>query len=306
MNYGTLFIHFLRVGIYNIDVNQTENTPFQIGGTNMKFEKEAHELYNAAHSYASRSQRGVHPEVLSSILDQKKISHTVNVGIMNIPVDKIVGVVTPCENDRFYTPDFLPLAPANSEFAEKWRSLYLDYLSDEGIQNPIGCYEYLGRFYVMDGMKRVSVLKCHGATTISAQVIRLIPVESKNPKIQRYNEFLKHFQLTGLYQVSFNNPENFVKLQKALGYEMDHVWTEKDRFSFLFNWHSFDRVFKRVFRDEKHVTAADVLVAVLDDYSYDEVGKMHPWELECVLEGTWEKLFNLSGTSIVDENKKAS
>ena len=279
----------------------------------MRFEKEARELYNAAHNLATRNRRAAenqleyaHPEVLSSLLDKKKVSHTINVGTMNIPTDQIVGVVTPSEADNLYTADFLPLAPANSEFADKWRSLYLDYLSDEGILNPIGCYEYLGRFYVTDGMKRVSVLKSHGASTIVAQVIRLMPVESNNPKVLRYNEFLKHFDLTGLYQVSFKYPENFAKLQAALGHEPEYAWTEMDRFSFMFYWYSFARAFKKVFRDEKYVTAADVLVAVLDDYSYSEVKKTNPWDLEKVLGFTWKKIFNLSEASMLDDIKKAS
>lgn len=256
----------------------------------MTFEKEARQLYNIAHSVASKEQRKInkknengHPIALSTILDNEKISEVVNVGIMDIPTDKIVGVVSSDGTEDIYTPDFLPLLAANTEYAEKWRRLYLDYLTDEGIRDPIGCYEYLGNFYVTDGMKRVSVLKSYGAATISAQVFRVMPVESNTPKIKCYKEFLKHFRLTGLYQVSFNQPENFKKLQVALGYDPNHAWTDMDRYSFMFNWYGFDRAYKKVFGEDKNLTAADMLVKVLEDYSYNEVRRMDPWDREKVL-----------------------
>ena len=207
--------------------------------------------------------------------------------------------------ERAYTPDFLPLTAANTDYAEKWRKLYLAYLSDEGIRDPIGCYEYLGRFYVNDGMKRVSVLKSHGAATITAQVIRVMPAESNSPEMKAYKEFLKHFRLTGLYQVYFNQPENFKKLQAALGYEPNHVWTEMDRYSFMFNWYSFDRAYKKIFGEDENLTAADALVKILEDHSYVEVRKMHPWEKEKVLRDLREKIYG-AAASTKDELPKVS
>ena len=53
--------------------------------------------------------------------------------------------------------------PEDTEFAAKWAGLCAAHLSDEGIRDPIKCYEYLGNFYVQEGNKRVSVLKSYEA-----------------------------------------------------------------------------------------------------------------------------------------------
>lgn len=259
----------------------------------MNFEKEARALYNTARSAGRREQRhgkSSYPVALKSFLYKKDFSCTIDLGVMNIPTSKIVGIAKASDKDLAYTADFLPLNPANSEFAAKWIRLYQEYLSDEGIREPIRCYEYLGKFYVIDGMMRVSVVKCHGGTTISARVARLMPVNTNDPQIQCYYEFLKCFRQTGLYQVFFSKPENFGKLQAALGHEADHVWTEMDQFSFLFYWNSFDHAFNYVFGEDAPITAADALVGLLKDHPYSEVRKMAPWDLVWVLQNLKHKI----------------
>ncbi len=63
----------------------------------------------------------------------------------------------------------------------------------EGIRDPIRCYEYMGRFYVQEGNKRVSVLKSYGAPAIDAFVTRVIPAYSQDQAVQVYYEFLNSF-----------------------------------------------------------------------------------------------------------------
>lgn len=261
----------------------------------MKFENEARALYNTAWNAAKRQyRRGLHshPVALKSFLHEKDIAYTIDLEVMNIPTGKIVGVAKASHKDLAYTADFLPTNPADSSFAAKWVWLYQAYLNDVDVCEPVHCYEYLGKFYVIDGMKRVSVAKCHGVSTISALVTRLMPVKTNAPEIQSYYEFLKDFSLTQLYQVSFTKPENFNKLQAALGHAPDHRWTEMDRFGFLFYWYSFDHAFGKVFGDDAAVTAADALVAVLEDRPYSDVRKMTPWDLEDVLQALRKKGFD--------------
>lgn len=260
----------------------------------MKFENEARALYHNARNAANRQQRRgtrSNPMVLKSFLHEKDIAYTIDLEVMEIPTSKIVGVAKSSDEYLAYTADFLPTNPADSTFADKWVWLYQAYLNDVDIREPVHCYEYLGKFYVIDGMKRVSVAKCHGVSTIEAQVTRLMPVKTNEPVIRNYYEFLKHFSLTRLYQVSFTKPENFNKLQAALGHTEDHSWTEMDRFGFMFYWYSFDRAFGKVFGDDAAVTAADALVAVLEDHPYCDVRKMTPWDLEDMLQVLRKKGF---------------
>lgn len=260
----------------------------------MKFENEARALYVTAWNAANRQYRRgehSHPVALKSFLHEKDFAYTIDLEVMNIPTGKIVGVAKASHKDLAYTADFLPTNPVESSFAAKWVRLYQAYLNDADIREPVHCYEYLGNFYVIDGMKRVSVAKCHGASTISALVTRLMPARTNDPQVQNYYEFLKHFSLTQLYQVCFSNPANFGKLQAALGHAADHRWTEMDRFGFLFYWYSFDHAFGKVFGESAAVTAADALVAVLEDRPYSDVRKMTPWDLEDVLQALRKKGF---------------
>ena len=84
----------------------------------------------------------------------------------------------------------MPLLPENTEFGAKWCKLYESHIR-EGIREPIKVYEYLNRYFVQEGNKRVSVLKYLGAVAIEARVTRLIPKrDESNKQISIYYEFL--------------------------------------------------------------------------------------------------------------------
>ncbi len=85
----------------------------------------------------------------------------------------------------------MPLLDLKTEFATKWVNLCVSHV-DEGIRDPITCYEYMGRFYVQEGNKRVSVLKYFDASSITGNVTRVVPQYSDDPAVQMYYEFM-HF-----------------------------------------------------------------------------------------------------------------
>ena len=93
-----------------------------------------------------RSQgRETEPAVLDDILGQTYTATTQELGIVNIPSRRIVGTKTAGRISAF-SPGFLPLLDDETEFAQKWMHLCADHMSDEGIRNPIVCFEYLGNF----------------------------------------------------------------------------------------------------------------------------------------------------------------
>ena len=55
---------------------------------------------------------------------------------------------------------------------------------------PIIAFEYMNRFYVQEGNKRVSVLKYYGAVKIPGTVTRLIPARTEDLENKIYYEFL--------------------------------------------------------------------------------------------------------------------
>lgn len=266
----------------------------------MHFQAEGQALYHKVHNLGKKNIRksvkeGTDPYLkdLSSFLNESMIAGKEELGIMEIPTSNIVGVASEADKD-LYASDFMPLSAPNTEFSDQWVTLYLHYLSDEGIRGAITCYEYLGSFYVVDGKKRVSVVKSYGAPTMIANVTRILPVKTEDEEVQRYYEFLQYFKLTKLYQISFTQPESFAKLQASLGYDTNHVWNEMDRFSFLFNWCSFERAFKEAFRDTLNITTADALLVMLEDYPYNKLRQMHPWVLTSLIQNAWKKLYKVS------------
>ncbi len=265
----------------------------------MRFEKEVWYRYQQVHGMAQKEARkaermGIEkcPKELKHQLENKKIANTVELGIIEIPVDQIVGTAV-FDEKNLYSPNFLPISSTNSPFAEQWCQLYLDYLSDKGWDSPIRCFEFLGRFYVQDGKKRVSVLKAHGATVTEAIVTRIMPVMTQDTEIVKYYEFLADYEKTGLYQVAFTQSDSFAKLQAAFGHEPDYVWNESDRFSFLFNLPPVAYALKDAFDGKLNITAADAMVALLEDHSFAELRKMLPWDLSKLLQNSWEKLYKI-------------
>ena len=94
------------------------------------------------------------PIVLDDILDPNLAERWQDVGLVNIPMNRIVGTKNGGRIAAF-TKSFRPLLEAESEFGRKWISLCADHLGDTCIQNPIECFEYLGDFYVQE-----TVMKC--------------------------------------------------------------------------------------------------------------------------------------------------
>ena len=72
----------------------------------------------------------------------------------------------------------------DTEFAFKWTALS-DAQVNEGIRDPIIAYEYMNRYYVVEGNKRVSVLKYFDAVSVPGYVTRILPqrTEQKENKI---------------------------------------------------------------------------------------------------------------------------
>lgn len=271
----------------------------------MRIQAEAWAVYRKANNAAKKevkkkTKQNTDPYLksLSSFLKEDMISEKISLGVMNIPTDKIVGIVT-TEGKDMYTSDFMPLPAPDGDFSSKWCKLYWYYLSNKGVRCPITCYEYLGEFYILDGMKRVSIAKCHGVPNITASVTRLLPVKTGAPEIQRYYDFLNVFEKTGLYEVAFSKPYSFERFQKALGFDPEHVWNEEDRLEFLFNWHVFEYAFHEAYSGYLTITPADVFLVLLDEHPYEKLRTMPPMVLIQLMRSSWDKLYAI-------QNAKAS
>ena len=238
-------------------------------------------------SYRSAVMHGryPYPQVLDEILDESMDAGRVELGIVEIPSEQIVGTKTAGRKNTF-ADNFMPLMEPETEFGVKWVQLCMAHLG-EGIREPIRCFEYLGRFYVQEGNKRVSVLKSYEASTIPGYVTRIIPAYSEEPKIQIYYEFMQFYQLSKLYQVNFTQLGSFAKLQAALGFDADHVWTEDERKMFLSCYARFRDFFRKQGGEQMDITVADALLVWLKVYSMRELKEMTASELTKSLARVW-------------------
>lgn len=219
-----------------------------------------------------------YPQVLDEILDEHLAAGRADLGVLDIPMDQIVGTKSEGRRNAF-AANFMPLLPMESEFGTKWVALCDANLGAEGIRDPIKCYEYLGRFYVQEGNKRVSVLKSFDAPTISAQVTRIIPVWSEDEKIRLYYEFMDFYRLSKVYRIQFSRPGSYKRLQAALGFEEDHVWSEDERKRFLTAFNGFERALYSNYDGRHTENSSDLFLLWLQLYKISDIRDMTSKEL---------------------------
>ena len=212
-----------------------------------------------------------YPAVLEDVMNEAQTSGQVQLGTLEIPVDLITGTLAAGRKTAF-AGNMMPILPEQSEFAAKWISLCEAHLSEGGIHDPITCMEYLGQFYVMEGHKRVSVLKSFGAMTISATVTRVLPAWSEEPAIQAYYEFIHFFSLTGLFQVRFVRPGRYERLLALLHKEPDHQWDRAEQSEFTSIYWKFRNVCEEstLAMIQDH-SVSEALLGCLEVYPYEEI-----------------------------------
>ena len=238
------------------------------------------------------------PLVLDEILEEDAGENCVSVGLMDIPVQRIVGTKTAGRVSAF-TPSFRPLLEAETEFAVKWISLCTAHLGEEGIQTPIECFEYLGDFYVQEGNKRVSVLRHFGAAKIAANVKRILPAMDDSPRVKAYQEFLEFYKLSGLYDVKFTQPGNYGKLLEKSGYPTDRKWTEEERRRFRASIYYFTEAMDAVGGGSDLPQPEDALLLWLAVHPFTDLKELSSGELKKTITQLWPNLMAASSTEPV-------
>ena len=189
-----------------------------------------------------------------------------NMGLVEIPSELIVGTCNDLRKNTF-SPGFYPLLEQDSEFANKWARLCQAHLN-EGIRDPIKVVEYLNRFYVVEGHKRVSVLKYFGAITVPGMVTRLLPKPSQDPEVAAYYEFINYYQMTGLYYPIFRRPGEYGELLEALGRRQRDPWSAEEIQSFRNFYFMFRDACMRDSADPRYVPVA--FLVYLSIFGYRE------------------------------------
>lgn len=223
---------------------------------------------------------------LDEMVDQPRTFTEQRLGLREIPIRLIKGTVTRGRQGAF-ARNFMPLLPEDSEFAQKWSSL-LKYQQEEGIKDPVKVYELLGRFYVAEGNKRVSVMRFLGNSDIPAEVIRLMPPDlgrqepaasPRNPKeqesaarssnldheeLQVYRQFLRFFRCTGQYEPMMSEADAYERLAGIFGKNLDEEWDWRTVQNLRASFFRFSREYQAQGGDDLSLPAGDAFLLFLD------------------------------------------
>lgn len=192
-----------------------------------------------------------------------------SLGVMSVPLSRVLGSVSEGRSKAF-TRGFLPILEGGSEFASKWDRLY-ESVEAEGVNQPVTALEYLGYYYVIEGNKRVSVMKTMEAREIEADVTRVYPVRTEDPEIVSYYEYCDFSKETGLYSLLFSRPGSYTKLVSLPGMKAGEKWTEDEILSLRKIWHYFSDAYETVTKDQHVLPTGDAFLAYLTAFGYQDV-----------------------------------
>lgn len=219
--------------------------------------------------YQSRIHQDLSPYVptLDDILEGVSTEGEIKVGLMQIPADRIVGTYA-AGRQTALAYNFMPLLPFDTEFASKWSNLCDAHLN-EGIREPIKAYEYMNQYYVMEGNKRVSVLKYFGAVTITGNVTRIIPKRTEEKENKIYFEYLDFFKATNINYIYFSQEGSFEELMKAVGKTYEDNWSDDDYMDFRSAYINFQKAYNARDGWKLPITVGDAMLVYLDVFGYD-------------------------------------
>lgn len=219
-------------------------------------ERDYHEAQAASHS--------PYLHALDQMISQEDTSGTERVGVVEIPVSMVVGTRT-AGRQRAFSRNFMPLLAPDTEFASKWSKLYT-IQCQEGFRDPVKVFEFMHRFYVQEGNKRVSVLKYLDAPTVRADVTRLIPAHWEGLERRLYGEFLEFWRAVPIYDVDFSREGSYRKLAACFGRDLRSPWPDDAVDDLRSNYLYFETVYRSAGGDHLDITPADAMLVYLGFY----------------------------------------
>lgn len=256
--------------------------------------------------YQARMLRGERPtlQVLDDILPNPGSYYEVPLGLVQIPTDQIVGTKTDGRSSSF-AGNFMPILQDNTEFAYKWAALSTSHV-EEGIRDPIKAYEYMNRFYVEEGNKRVSILKYFGAVSIPGNVTRIVPARTEEKENKIYYEFMEFYQWAPINYIWFSQEGSFLKLQEAVEKEPGEKWTEDDLLRFSTMYTRFTSEYRAKGGSRLKITPGDAFLAFVTVHGYNAVDEMTTNEMKDLITKSWEEFELLQEEDDIELKMKPS
>ncbi len=244
--------------------------------------------------YQYRMLHGMPPtvQVLDDILPGRGMYSEVPLGLVQIPIDQIVGTKTGGRSSAFAS-NFMPILRENTEFASKWASLSTSHI-EEGIREPIKAYEYMNKFYVLEGNKRVSVMKYFGVAAVPGVVTRIVPKKTEEKENKIYYEFMDFYELSKVNYVWFSEEGSFAKLQEAVGKGKGEEWSDDDKLTFSSVYRRFCAEYTQINEAQKsddalNILPGDAFLSFITLYGYEDIYEMTTKELKNLISDSWEE-----------------
>lgn len=206
---------------------------------------------------------------LDEMITSDDTAGTEPLGVLEIPTRMVVGTRTSGRQQAF-ARNFMPLLAQGTEFSSKWEHLYGIQVR-EGFRDPVKVLEFMHRFYVQEGNKRVSVLKYVGAPTTRADVTRLLPSSWEGADRGIYSEFLQFWKVAHTYDVDFSHEGSYAKLAAHFGRDLVNPWPDDAINNLCSTIQYFESVFLKRGGNRLHITPGDALLGYLDFYSDESV-----------------------------------
>ncbi|MBR2258266.1 MAG: BMP family ABC transporter substrate-binding protein [Blautia sp.] len=262
------------------------------------------EDYTKAHKKAEKEYRsdvgsGRYPYLpaLDDILGETPVQGQISLGIQEIPLSMIVGTKTTGRQNAF-SSGFMPLLGEKSEFAMKWSNLFKAQM-EEGLRDPILVYEFMNRYYVQEGNKRVSVMKYVGSYSITADVTRVLPEKNQNPENETYYEYVDFYEVTKLNEIVFSEKGRYEKLARLVGQDLVTPWpievVEVVRSAFL--------AFTDAYEGKGNlygITSGDAFLIYLQIFSLDSLLSESKSTVQNRLAKIWKELMTQSNNNSIE------
>ena len=247
-------------------------------------------LKRAQKEFRSCTAKGEYPylPVLDEFVSQEDLLRTVDLGTIQVPLEFVVGTQTDGRTQAF-ARNFMPLMEEESEFAFKWKKLCQSQL-EEGIRDPISAYEYLNRYYVTEGNKRVSVLKYFEADSIYAHVTRILPKRTDTRESELYYELIDFWRCSRINFIEFSKPGSYTRLQELVGKRVGDPWTDEERSGFSTAYYYFRRAYEDNGGRRLTSTVGDAMLAYMEIYGYPSLRGVSGEEIRRAVARAWEEI----------------
>ena len=242
----------------------------------------------ALKEYHARMQQGKNPSlpVLAEVEEQLNALSRQPLGVVQAPISKIVGTASKGRTNAF-AANFMPLLEPGSEFAQKWTTLHRSVVED-GLRQPVKAYEYLNRYYIVEGNKRVSVMKYLDAVAIEADVTRVLPGRDApdTPEKRLYLELLPLWADAEINYLWFTRPGSVAKLYALTGHTPGVRWTSEKRTDFQAAYMRFRAAYK-AHGDRLDITTGDAFLIYLTACGYADAPKKLDREIKKEVNALW-------------------